>query len=649
MPTDTDTPTTGTDPDIGDTVDAADLTPESTTTDSALDPGIDEPSTGITDVADADAQITDAADSDGAGDGDGDGLCTGLTVDPALLEIDENVRKSFHLEDHPEVTDSIREHGVLDPILAVRMPDKRLVVRDGQVRTLTALAFELPEVPVYIRDFDPNVDVNEAQIERIFEQITLNDRRIPLTNGDRAAGITQALDLGASVTRVAKALQTKREQVKLVGKVGASPTARRLIDDNDQYDLMHAAIIAKYDNVGDHDAVRRLLNANSDWFDYEANRIAADRAEQRAYLAHALPYAQAGLGILTDYPDLDDLHRGELLRATDIVDAAGGPIDFATIAANPGPWLVWLDLDQDPVWVEIDSGHIIDPDTVDWDTRDQPDAEPADGLRHAREVEQRDQIVPEYFLPREHLDTLGLRERPEPESDDTDTGIGDVADAGEDPDPGQPGSRFGQVDPEQAAAERRAAAEAAAQAAAQAAEIDRAARRRVRELNKLGLAAKATRIEFVTQLLARKTPPIPAALFLTRSLLADPSLIGEYNAYSTALKLLGIEGYRSRLDMLATLDTTKPARAQVIALALVLGGYEHRTDKDLWRYAESAVRRYLTFLRELGYTLVPVELAALGEIKAADIDIDNPTAADDKPAAGDTNVDTHDQDLPEAA
>jgi ParB-like chromosome segregation protein Spo0J len=633
MPTDTDTTTT--DPEIVEQTPALDTWPGPDTTYPDTDYGDSNP--GEPD-----------ADGDSAGQiGSLDRLCTGPRVNPADLEIDENVRKTFSLDDHPEVTDSIREHGVRNPILVIRMPDKRLIVRDGQIRTLTALAHGLAEVPVYIRDFDPSVDTNEARIERIVEQITLNDRRIPLTKSDRAAGITQALDLGASVTRVAKALQTKRDEVKLVGKVGASATARRLIDDG-QYDLAHAAVIADYENLGDADAVTRLLNARSTEFEFEANRITVDRDEARTYLAAALPYAEAGLGVLTDYPDLDHPDHGELLCAGEIVDAEGNALEFAHIAANPGPWLVWLDLDENQVWVEIDTGFIIDPDTVDWDTRDQPDTAPAEGLRHAREVEKRDQVLPEYFLPREHLDAVGLRERVDTEDE---TATGDVADAGEDDEPGEHGSRFGQVDPEQAAADRRAAAEAAAEEAAQRAEIERAERRRIRELNKLGVAAKATRIEFVTRLLTRRTPPAQAALFMTRSLLADPGLTGEYHAFDSALKLLGIEGYRSRLDILATLDTTKPARAQVIALALVLGGYEHRADKDLWRYTESAVRRYLTFLRELGYPLVPVELAALGEIKPIDIDIDNPTATGEPadPNSASTEPDADEHDLPEAA
>ncbi|MFI6959855.1 ParB/RepB/Spo0J family partition protein [Nocardia sp. NPDC050408] len=546
----------------------------------------------------------------------------GPTMDPAELDIDENVRKTFRLEDHPDVTESIREHGVKNPIKVIWMPDGRHVVRDGQVRTLTALAFEQSEVPVWITDFDTSVDANEAEIDRVLEQIYVNDRRIPLTDGDRAAGIALALDLGATVTRVGKALQTKRENVKRAGKIGTSTTARGLVDEG-QYDLEQAALIAEYDNLGDTDAVERLTRANRNWFSYEANRIAADRTEARAYLAAALPYAEAGVGILTDYPDdkqfTDD---GPLVLAADLVDADGTAVDISHINANPGSWLVWLEISEDMVWVEVDTGALVDPDTVDWDTREHPDTEPTEGLRHAREVQQREQILTEYFLPRDRLEAAGLRER------EQETGT-ETRDAFQDDEQNEQGEG------DELAAARRAAAEAAAQAAAAAREQERLARRRVRELNKQGFAAKTTRTEFVTRLLTRKTPPAQAPVFLAQALVSDSGLLSEYHAFSTALELLGIKGFRGRDDVLADLDTAKPARAQVIVLALVLGAYESRCEKTLWRYADRGVRRYLKFLGQLGHSLVPVELAALGEVNSDDIDIDTAATEPDEPQQAD--------------
>ncbi|WP_433204714.1 ParB/RepB/Spo0J family partition protein [Nocardia sp. CA-107356] len=580
------------------------------------------------DIIDSDTTITiDEAAPDASSDTEGavpaPSPDRGPTMDPAELDIAQNVRKNFRLEDHPDVTESIREHGVKNPIKVIRMPDGRHVVRDGQVRTLTALAFAQTEVPVWITNFDPCVDATEAEIDRIIEQITVNDRRIPLTDGDRAAGVAQMLDLGASVTRVAKALQTKRDDIKRAGTIGTSATARALIDEG-QYDLEQAALIAEYDNLGDTDAVERLLRANRSWFSYEANRIAQDRAEARAYLAAALPYAEAGVGILADYPvDGQFTGDGPLVLAGELVDADGAAVDISHSNADPGFWLVWLEISEDMVWVEVDTGALVDPDTVDWDTRENPDTEPAEGLRHAREVEQREQIRAEYFLPRDLFDAAGLCEREQHTDTDTGADCTDTGDVDQDAQGGQSGQGAGD---EVAAARRAAAVEAAARAKAEAREQERLARRRVRELNKQGLAAKTTRTEFVTRLLTRQKPPGQAPVFLAQALVSDSGLLSEYHAFSRALELLGIKGFRGRDELLATLETAKPARAQVIVLALVLGAYENRAEKDLWRYADRGVRRYLAFLRELGHPLVPVELAALGEVSSDDIDIDTPSA-----------------------
>ncbi|WP_051407380.1 ParB N-terminal domain-containing protein [Nocardia sp. CNY236] len=543
-------------------------------------------------------------------------LDRGPTIDPALLDIAENVRKNFRLDEQPEFTESVREHGVKSPIKVIRMPDGRLVVRDGQLRTLTALALEQTEVPVWITDFDPAVDPDEAEIRRIIEQINVNDRRIPLTPGDRAAAIALAIDYGATVTRVAQALQTKRDKVKLAGKVGASPTAMESLDG--QFTLEQAAVIAEYDALGDTAAVERLARSSPTWFPYQANRIAQDRDETRNYLTAALPYAEAGFRVLTNYPEHDSSTDSEsLISAAELVDTDGEAVDVNHITTDPGFWLVWLELGEDTVWVETDTGDLVDPHTVDFDTLDDPDAEPAEGLRHAREVQSRQQIHAEYFLPRDLLETVGLRER----EADTNPGNIDQDEQGEQSAAG----RF-------AAGRRTAAARTEAAQTEAARERERVVRRRVRELNKQGLAAQTTRTEFVQRLVRRKTLPAQAPVFLAQSLVSDYGLLSEYTAFDMTSKLLGTKSSPLRRDeLLATLETTKPARALVIVLALVLGGYENRAGKDLWRYADRGVRRYLAFLRELGHPLVPVEQAALGEIAAADIDIDTPAPEPNKP------------------
>lgn len=54
-------------------------------------------------------------------------------------------------------------------------------------------------------------------------------------------------------------------------------------------------------------------------------------------------------------------------------------------------------------------------------------------------------------------------------------------------------------------------------------------------------------------------------------------------------------------------------RAQVIALGLILAGYEAATSRDSWRNVTLGTTRYLTFLASNGYDLAPVEQRAAGQ------------------------------------
>ncbi|WP_107657463.1 ParB/Srx family N-terminal domain-containing protein [Nocardia suismassiliense] len=545
---------------------------------------------------------------------------------PAELIVGDNVRENFRLEDYPEYTESIREHGVKEPIWAIRMPDGRLVVRNGQVRTLTALAFEQESVPVRITDFDPTVDAKEAEILRVFDQITTN-RYVPLTEGDIAGGIALALELGASPTRIGKALQRKRADVNLAGKIGASRTARGLIDSR-QLDFEQAAILAEYEILGDTDAVQELLNVARGHFHYTAKRIAADREEQRAFLTAALPYAELGCGVLTgDHPEVAD--GPELVPATDILDGDGAAIGREHIRADPEAWLVWLELDEHQDVVERDTGAIVDSSTVDWQTAGSADRTPREGLRHADEVERRDRWLVEFWLPAEQLDTRGWRRGCKDTDDPVDVDVDEADNAVSD----------------EASAQMRAAAEA--KAAAENREAERQARRRVRELNKQGEAAKETRVEFLVLYLKRKTAPPNAWKFIAQALATNSTLLGESYALENAFKLLGLDGGSwRRHELLEAIESAKPPRCLVIVLALVLGAYEKRTGRDCWRFTDKGVEHYMRFLTEIGHQLSPVERVAAGELDYKTIDLENPVQTIDLDQAAEPNEAT---DLAQAA
>jgi ParB family chromosome partitioning protein len=127
-------------------------------------------------------------------------------IDPRELVLDTNVRDDAALD--AEFIATIKEHGVLIPIAAIRGDNAQLLVRAGQRRTLAAREAELPTVPVYIRSASDGDDTAQL-VERLTEQTVENDQRRALTTTQRAKGIQQMLDAGVSVTKVAKVHRTK--------------------------------------------------------------------------------------------------------------------------------------------------------------------------------------------------------------------------------------------------------------------------------------------------------------------------------------------------------------------------------------------------------------------------------------------------------
>ncbi|MFF2396351.1 ParB N-terminal domain-containing protein [Nocardia sp. NPDC058114] len=509
--------------------------------------------------------------------------------DPGELVIGENIRQGFDPAEHPKQAASIRAFGVRAPVLVERETDGSLHVLDGQVRTLIAVAENVAQVPVWITDVDTSIDIDERRITRALSQLNLNDRRIPITDSDRAGGVALMLDLGASVTRIAEGLQTEHAKIRTAAVIGRSATARRLLDDS-QYSLAQLETIAHYEALGDTDAVAQLSFPRIN-FRYRATLIEQDRAMTRARLAAALPYAAFGFGILTEDPDLAT-EPTNLISATDLVTGEGEPVTETEIYADAHRWAVYVVVDDsDADLVAEDTGELVDPDSVDWDATE-PGVEPGEGLRSAHGLVTREQWVPAYYLLAEHLPASGLQiPVPEPAVDRAD----DPVDA---------------TDIEQA--DREAA---------------RAARRRVIELNKQGSAAKIRRIEFLTELLAARTAPPGTAVFVATSLNREPGLLSSWGASTTTQKLLGVTSTGELTEKIAAAAT---GRAWVIVLALVLGAHESQIEKDSWRRPPSGAARYLTFLAELGarkgFALVDVERAITGEVDYNDIDLDNPAA-----------------------
>ncbi|MFC7959099.1 ParB/RepB/Spo0J family partition protein [Rhodococcoides kroppenstedtii] len=511
-----------------------------------------------------------------------------VRVDPTTLDVAENVRDSVDLDATPEFVASIREHGVLHPILAVRREDGTLAVVDGQRRTLAAAEVGAATVPVIVREQD--TDTQGAQVSRIVEQIVSNDQRSALTDGQRAAGVAQLLDLGVSVKETAQALSMTQKAAKTAAKVGGSAAARSALDAG-QLDLEHASIVASFEQMGDTDAVAQLLDAAEHRpfnFPHLARRLTEDRKTARERTKALVPYGEAGHPLLETDPETGE---DVWLYAGEVRTAEGEPVDPT---AHPERWSVWADRIE--VWIDAESGRQVDEDTVDWDA-DGPDDTPAEGLRHRSTVAEGWAWEPSYWITPEDAEQHGYRTtRPEP--------VTAASGAGDDD-------------------------EAAARRAAEAAEAQRAERRQVKALNAAGLAETTLRREHIKTLLTRKTAPKGAAVWTAATLAGSPDLLTEGKAGEVLREVL--PGADTGAGIAAMLEIATDAKAQVLTLALVLTALEARmagSDKSWWRASPQTrwtrdglprgAARYLAFLTEHGYTTGPVEKVVTGEHTADD-------------------------------
>ncbi len=182
------------------------------------------------------APITEVADNS-----TGQPVGTLEHLDPHTLILDTNVRDEAEVD--AQFVASIKEHGVLIPIAAVRGEDGQVRVRSGQRRTLAAREAGLTTVPVYVRPITAG-DEPARLVERVAEQIVENDHRRQLTDVQRARGIQQMIDAGMSVTKVAKKLAIVKETIKAADTAAKSTVAMDALASG-QLSLIEAAAITE--------------------------------------------------------------------------------------------------------------------------------------------------------------------------------------------------------------------------------------------------------------------------------------------------------------------------------------------------------------------------------------------------------------------
>jgi ParB family chromosome partitioning protein len=249
-------------------------------------------------------------------------------LDPTTLVIEANVRFAPEMDkDDKELVESIKQVGVLEPVVARRDDTGTVTVRMGQRRTIAAREAGVASIPVFV------TDAADDTARRIIEQLAENDHRKALTGAEHVAAFQQLAFEGLSVASIAKQTRhtskTVKDALAVADNVGASEAIAK-------HDLTLDQAAALIEFEGDADTVNDLIEVATDSPEQFAHATQRARDEKRLATIRAAATAdliERGFIVLdrepgyydTDYTPLRDLltKDGEKVTEADIAEIDG--------------------------------------------------------------------------------------------------------------------------------------------------------------------------------------------------------------------------------------------------------------------------------------------------------------------------------------
>lgn len=272
-----------------------------------------------------------ATATDGATTGTPTGYRVGTVhhVQPKDLLLLRNIREN-RLD--PEFVASVKELGLLEPIVAVVDDNGDLVVRFGHRRALAAVEAGLGSVPVYVAGSDDTAD--PAEVDRIIRQHDENTRRTGLTAGEEVTVVEQLAAFGLSPAQIVKRKRIPRAQVDAALAISQSSVATATAARYESIDLGHVAVIAEFDD--DAETVKALTEIavqQPERFEHAAQRRRDDRARLQKVDELKAQLHAAGVKVIDD-PGYEKKTAKPLAR---LMDKPGGKRFTAkTHASCPG-------------------------------------------------------------------------------------------------------------------------------------------------------------------------------------------------------------------------------------------------------------------------------------------------------------------------
>jgi len=246
-------------------------------------------------------------------------------LDPASLLADKNIRDE-DIDDG--LLASVKEHGVLVPLVAIRTDIGEIRIRYGHRRRAAAIQAGQPTVPVMVV---AGVDDGTGEAGRILAQFDENTHRKDLTVVETAGVVQQLLDLGLDVQQVQRKTRLDKKQVAAAQAIVGSPAAVAASAKVVTLTLDQAAGIAEFD--GDNDAVAQLTRAAAEspgQFAHQLQRLRDQRDDQAEQAALAAKLEKRGIKV-THFPGWDHPPKLE-----NLLDDAGQPLTEKTHRKCPG-------------------------------------------------------------------------------------------------------------------------------------------------------------------------------------------------------------------------------------------------------------------------------------------------------------------------
>lgn len=245
-------------------------------------------------------------------------------IDPRTLTVEANIRSDAALD--RAFVASIRQHGVIVPVLVVRQADGALHVRAGQRRTLGAIEADVPTIPARI------IDASDKATDRFVQQFIENDQRTALTDADRVGAFEQMSLLGMSAVAIARRVHVPKKKVTAALAVAAAQQVRDVLT-RESITLDQALTLTDFtDDAETFEYLSNIAITRPESLDHEAQRARDRRERDAAAAAIREALTASGVTVLDDRPE----YGGPSKDLSELAGTDGGALAAADHAQCPG-------------------------------------------------------------------------------------------------------------------------------------------------------------------------------------------------------------------------------------------------------------------------------------------------------------------------